>query len=148
MRHGIVFLFLLSQLTASAQRQTATGRLKISPDGRCLVHGGGEPFFWLGDTAWELFHRLDGPQIRYYLDNRAAKGFTVIQAVVLAEMDGLKTPNRYGQTPFRDLDPSRPNEGYFQLVDSTIGWAKERGLYVGLLPTWGDKVTQLWGRGL
>jgi hypothetical protein len=30
--------------------------LKISTDKRHLVKKDGSPFFWLGDTAWELFH--------------------------------------------------------------------------------------------
>ncbi len=34
-----------------------------------------------------------------YLENRAKKGFNVIQAVVLAELDGLNTPNPDGDRP-------------------------------------------------
>ena len=30
--------------------------LKISDNGRFLVHKDGKPFFYLGDTAWELFN--------------------------------------------------------------------------------------------
>lgn len=44
-------------------------------------------FFYLGDTAWELLHRLDREQADRYLRNRAEKGFTVIQAVAVAELD-------------------------------------------------------------
>ena len=40
---------------------------------------GDKPFFWLGDTAWELFHRLDSGQADQYLKRRAEQGFTVIQ---------------------------------------------------------------------
>ena len=32
--------------------------LKVSDNRRFLVHEDGSPFFYLGDTAWELFHRL------------------------------------------------------------------------------------------
>jgi len=32
-------------------------RLKVSENRRFLVREDGSPFFWLGDTAWELFHR-------------------------------------------------------------------------------------------
>lgn len=35
-----------------------TPRLKVSDDKRFLVTADGKPFFYLGDTAWELFHRL------------------------------------------------------------------------------------------
>ena len=70
--------------------------LQVSANRRFLIHDDGTPFFYLGDTAWELFHRLTLDEADYYLRDRAAKGFTVIQAVVLAEMDGLHTPNMNG----------------------------------------------------
>ena len=46
----------------------------------------GTPFFYLGDTAWELFHRLDREEADEYLSLRAAQGFHVIQAAALAEL--------------------------------------------------------------
>ena len=110
--------------------------------GRYLVTERGEPFFYLGDTAWELFHRLTREEADLYLTDRAAKGFTVIQAVALAELDGLNTPNAYGDTPLHRNDPAQPNEAYFRHVDWVIDRANALGLYVGLLPTWGDKVNQ------
>lgn len=58
---------------------------------RYLVNERGAPFFYLGDTAWELFHRLTREEAEQYLQDRASKGFTVIQAVALAELDGLRT---------------------------------------------------------
>ncbi|MDH7571107.1 MAG: DUF4038 domain-containing protein, partial [Armatimonadota bacterium] len=69
------------------------GPLRVTPDGRYLQHADGTPFLWLGDTAWELFHRLNREESERYLENRRAKGFTVVQAVCLAELDGLGTPN-------------------------------------------------------
>jgi hypothetical protein len=132
---------------------TAAPRLKASDDQRSLVREDGTPFFYLGDTAWELFHRLDREEARRYLDNRASKGFTVIQVVALAELDGLNTPNRYGFTPLVDNDPSRPSvkpgpdNDYWDHVDWVIAAANERGLTIGLLPTWGDKWNKKWGVG-
>jgi hypothetical protein len=126
---------------------TLTPRIHVSPDGHYLMTAAGQPFFWLGDTAWELFHRLNAAEIERYLENRRQKGFTVIQAVALAEMDGLRTPNRNGDVPFEDFDVDRPVEAYWQFVDWAVGRAAEKGLYVALLPTWGDKVTDMWGEG-
>lgn len=122
-------------------------RIKVTPDGHYLQYEDGTPFFWLGDTGWELFERLSFPEIKMYLDNRAAKGFTVIQAVALAEFDGLNKPNMNGEKPLINNDPAKPNDKYFKLVDSTIAYAATKGLIMGLLPTWGDKVTKLWGAG-
>jgi hypothetical protein len=122
--------------------------LRVAARGHYLQYENGEPFFWLGDTGWELFHRLKLEEIQQYLDNRAAKGFTVIQAVVLAEFDGLGKPNQYGDVPLIDNDPTKPNEKYFRLVDTVIKMAAKKGLYMGLLPTWGDKVNkEEWGVG-
>ncbi|MDZ7345401.1 MAG: glycoside hydrolase family 140 protein, partial [candidate division KSB1 bacterium] len=82
-----------------------------------------------------------------YLQNRAAKGFTVIQAVVLAELDGLHTPNAYGHLPLIDDDPLKPNPRYFQHVDYIVDKAQKLGLFIGMLPTWGDKWNKQWGQG-
>lgn len=121
--------------------------LKANPAGTHLITEDGQPFFWLGGTAWELLHRLTKEEITYYLEDRASKGFTVIQTVVLAEADGLNTPNAYGHTPLIDNDPTQLDEGYFEVVDFTLREAQRLGLYVGLLPTWGDKFNKAWGVG-
>ncbi len=106
------------------------------------------PFFYMGDTGWELFHRLNREEADDYLKTRAAQGFTVIQAVILAELDGLHTPNAYGDLPLRNDDPTQPNEAYFRHVDYIIEKAKEYNLVIGLLPSWGDKVFKnTWGTG-
>jgi hypothetical protein len=122
-------------------------RLKLSENRRFLVTESDRPFFWLGDTAWELFHRLNREDAAKYLEHRAKQGFTVIQAVALAEFGGLTEPNAYGQLPLAGNDPTRPNEEYFRQVDWIVAKANSLGLYIGLLPTWGDKWNQKWGAG-
>ena len=85
------------------------GKLRVAANHRYLEYDDGTPFFYLGDTAWELFHRLDREEAQYYLSNRAAKGFTVIQAVALAELGGTDVPNAYGELPLINRDPTTPN---------------------------------------
>jgi len=121
-------------------KPTSGNFLTVSKNGRYLQHKEGNPFLYLGCTAWELFHRLNREEATDYLNNRAEKGFSVIQAVVLAENNGLRTPNAYGEVPLIDLDPEKPNEKYFEHVDFIVNKAEELGLYIGMLPTWGDKV--------
>lgn len=140
------FLTILLIIPGVAFSQTLPS-LKLSDNNRYIVTENDSPFFWLGDTAWELFHRLDRDEAIQYLNNRAAKGFNVIQAVALAELDGLHTPNAEGERPLLDNDPTKPNEKYFELVDFIIKEANQRGMYVGLLPTWGDKFNKKWGVG-
>lgn len=121
--------------------------LRVSDNRRFLITADGAPFFYLADTAWELFHRLDREEAALYLEDRAAKGYNVIQAAVLAELDGVRTPNAYGALPLHDLDPARPTEAYFAHVDWIIAKANALGMRVALLPTWGDKWNQRWGVG-
>jgi hypothetical protein len=119
----------------------------VSDNHRFLVREDGTPFFYLGDTAWELFHRLNREDSERYLRNRAAKGFNVIQAVVLAEFNGLEEPNAYGHVPLRNRDPLQPVEDYFRHLDWVVQKANSLGLYVGLLPTWGNNWNMKWGVG-
>jgi len=121
--------------------------LKVSENRRFIVRADGTPFFYLGDTAWELFHRLTREEAEEYLKVRAAQRYTVIQAVALAEFDGLNTPNAYGHKPLAGNDPTKPDEAYFKHVDWVVAKANELGLYVGFLPTWGDKWNRKWGAG-
>ncbi len=117
--------------------QAQLPRLMVHEDGRHLVTADGKPFFYLADTGWEMLHRLTQAEIRYYLTNRAAKGFNVIQTVILGECNGLTEPNAVGHLPFHDLDPDRPNEAFFELVDYAVETAAGLGIYLALLPTWG-----------
>ena len=109
-----LFAFLLSlPLLLSAQVKkniwNNQGRnnhaLRVSANGRFLEYSDGTPFFWMGDTAWELFHRLNREDADLYLKDRADKGFTVIQAVALSEIEGETRPNAYGDFPLLDKDP-------------------------------------------
>lgn len=127
----------------------------LKVQGRYLCTESGEPFFYLADTAWEMLHRMSKEEILRFLDVRASQGFTCIQTVLLAEFDGLKTPNYYGKRPLLQtdgaFDPCRPDlvdeDSYWSLADFALDAAEERGLYLVLLPTWGDKFNLLWGKG-
>lgn len=132
---------LVAVLFASAglvSQLASAGGLQVSENRRFLVQNDGRPFFYLADTAWQLLQRLDREEIDRYLSVRAAQQFTVIQCVILGELDGLESPNREGALPLQDLDPARPNPAYFELVDYLVDRAAARGLHVALLPTWGS----------
>jgi len=128
-------------------------RLKVSENKRFLVTESGEPFFYAADTAWELFHRLDRKEAVHYLATRARQHFNVVQAVALAELEGLVDPNANGDLPLIDKDPTKPwvtpgnrpdnaaAYDYWDHVDFVIDEANKRGIYVGLLPTWGAWVS-------
>lgn len=136
-------------LSFAAAKTAPLPRLKISPDSRFLIYADGRPFFYLADTAWELFHRTDRKQAVEYLQKRADQKFTVIHAVALAEVNGIGDPNMYGDLPLLDKDPTKPavtpgsnpnkpkEYDYWDHVDYIVDEANRRGLYVALLPAWG-----------
>ena len=142
---AVLLCLALAWSSGAGQGSTVLPRLKVSDNRRFLVTTAGQPFFWLGDTAWELFHRLNREEAVRYLRNRAERRFTVIQAVALAELDGLNTPNAYGHRPLLNNDPATPDvkagadNDYWDQVDFVVNQAGALGLYIGLLPTWGDK---------
>ncbi|KAL1636992.1 hypothetical protein SLS58_009518 [Diplodia intermedia] len=150
MRATSSLLALLSLGGAFADNSTAVpwSHLSISASGRYLYRtSSGEPFFWQADTAWELFHRLNRSDIEHYLQDRASKGFNVVQSVVLSELNGTTFPNFYGHLPLHDADPLRPNEAYFAHVDWAVRRAAHHGILIALVPTWGRWVNCGWHNG-
>jgi hypothetical protein len=111
-------------------------KLRVSANGRYFVDQDGKPFFYLGDTCWLLFQRPNRDEVDAYLKDRAAKGFTVIQAYVLRGL-GKKHPDGNSSlldaTPLLDRDPTRPNEEFFKNVDYVVNRANELGLVMGLV---------------
>jgi hypothetical protein len=131
-------------------RQTVPGLLRVGSDGRMLVHQDGTPFLWIGDTAWSLFSRSrredtesDRAADRYF-ENRAAKGFTVIQTHILTNLvrGPIDAPNVYGHVPFEDGDFTRPRtipgpaNDYWDHADYLIRSAAGRGLYLAIIAAW------------
>ena len=146
LRHTALVLIVGLSLSLSCSMPCSAQelqRITISENRHYLQTADGRPFFYQGDTAWELFHRLTREEADLYLKDRASKGFNVIQAVALAELDGINTPNAYGHKPLINRDPAKPatKEGeqndYWDNVDYIIGRANSLGMYIGLLPTWG-----------
>ena len=131
-------------------------RLRVSSNGRYLVQGNGTPFLWIGDTAWRMVHTLGREDLDLYLDNRQAKGFSVIQAVAFtssgASAGQRRNPtNAYGHRPFvggDSPDPARPRvmssgsmtgpNDYWDHLDYIVRATESRGLYMALLPCWGS----------
>ncbi|WP_338871086.1 glycoside hydrolase family 140 protein [Spirosoma sp. SC4-14] len=136
----------------------ASAQIKVNSGHRYLEDSNGKPFFWMGDTAWELLHRLNRDETELYLETRRRQGFNVIQLVALAfaNEDDNRKPNRYGDFPFVNHDPSQvaitpgqtpanPNEyDYWDHVDFVMQTAARKGMYIAFNPTWGDQVSHHW----
>lgn len=115
--------------------------IRVQQEGHYLETTDGRPFFWLGDTAWTLLQGTTHEESAYYLRTRAHQGFTIIQVVALgfgeSRDDAVGTE---AQRPFLNRDPSRPNPAYFDRLARLVDDAAAAGLYVALLPAWGDQL--------
>jgi hypothetical protein len=141
-------LSIIQFLLAFSLLGQSQGPISISENQRFFQNQDGSPFFWMADTAWELFHRTTLDEAIKYLEVRSSQGFNVIQAVALAEIDGLNTPNSYGEVPFHSIESMGMNEKYWKYVDNVIEEAAQRNIHIALLPTWGDKLFKnSWGIG-
>jgi hypothetical protein len=131
-------LFLLLACIAAAHSQTP--RLRVASNHRYLETSDGKPFFWLGDTGWLMFQKLDRAETERYLEDRRAKGFNVIQAMVL---HAANDKNAYGNFALTDSDPARPvatsdENGYWNHVDWVVDRAAQKGIYIAMVAAWGS----------
>lgn len=145
-------LFSCNSTTPEEGRDSSQmSALSVSENGRYLMTEDGRPFFWLGDTGWLLFNKLDREEADHYLEDRRQKGFNVVQAMVLHTVPSV---NVYGDSSIINKDISRPwvTEGnnpevaeeydYWDHIDYMIDKAAEKGLYMALVPVWGTNVKE------
>jgi NAD(P)-dependent dehydrogenase (short-subunit alcohol dehydrogenase family) len=112
--------------------------LRVGANHRFLVTEEGRPFFWLGDTAWRL-SVLTPDEVDAYMENRVRHAFNVIQV-----HPGFEHPDHAGHPPFLDGDPDRPNEPFWRHIDDILAKARAHGLYVALVPMWGQEYAKVF----
>ncbi len=149
----IVFLLGIALFSCQPQEKKQSSPLpsplKISENDRFFTDSDGKPFFWLGDTGWLLFTKLSRQDAEKYLDDRAKKGFNVIQIMVL---HSLEAKNIYGDSALVNQDIAHPlvtggnsfdkpeEYDYWDNINFIIDEAAKRGLYAALVPVWGNNV--------
>jgi hypothetical protein len=124
-------------------------KIKISENKRFFADQDGKPFFWLGDTGWLLFSRLKREEADRYLTHRQQKGFNVVQVMVV---QALRTVNVYGDSALADRNLGHPDVtngasfadsvqyDYWDHVDYVVDKAREKGIYIAMVPVWGNAV--------
>jgi hypothetical protein len=112
---------------ASLCAKAASGPIGVSRNGRYFVTAQGEPFYFLADTQWELFRRYSIADARMILENRKAKGFTVVMPMLTGVGDGTG-PNLDGEHPWLRDDPATPNPAFFANVDAVVALARTNDL--------------------
>lgn len=118
------------------------GPVKLSANGRYLVHHDETPFFWLADQWWHgMVSRFKWPEdFQTLTSDRKAKGFSVIGFAVgfpcdIAPFDP-RGQNEAGD-PWADSSFTSINPAYFDLTDLRINWLVKQGLMPSLMGSWG-----------
>jgi len=137
---GIISCVLLS---IKSQQAEVLPELKISANHRFFL-ADEKPFFWMGDTGWLLFSKLNREDAEKYLEIRRKQGFNVIQVMVLhslSETDfyGDSALNNRNITNPKIADANSPNN-YWNNIDWVLKKAEEKGIYIALVPVWGSVV--------
>ena len=114
------------------------GFLRVSDNRRHFVHADGMPFFWLGDTHWQMpdTERLDvcnhpehhgapcpyGGQFQHLVADRKARGFTVYQTYP------LPTNPHWWTTQYSQVNPDR----FRSVFDAQMDHLAEQGFVIAL----------------
>ena len=111
------------------------GVLRVAATGTYLEHADGMPFFWLGDTVWTgpAFATLE--DWKTYLDDRAAKKFSVIQYNMVCP--GRTAPaDREGNRAFEGNKNVRINPAFYQRLDRFMDAINDAGFAAAPILMW------------
>ena len=146
---NILIVLLILSTYINGQAPWDKGKLMVSENSRYLQHENGDPFFWLGDTGWLLFQRLNRGETKLYFENRKEKKYNVIHCIFL---QFFHHTNAYGDSAFVNGDMSLPaitpgndpNDAtqydYWDHVDYMVDLAAQYGIYMAIAPTWSHLV--------
>lgn len=110
------------------------GALRVSENGRHLVHADGTPFFWLGDTAWNGALRSTAEDWQTYLNDRREKHFTGIQFVTTQWRAAYGSADSLvAYTGFDDIEI---NPAFFKRIDERIDAINDAGLLAAPVLLW------------
>ena len=156
----VCLILLIGSGYAEDPGQAVQPELRVSENNRYLVDEENEPFFWLGGTCWGMSEWLTREDVDFYLDDRAEKGFNLVQVCLFwgkREEDPVRfttnPENPYGHKAFVEINgipdphqpwlvrggtPQNPND-YWDHVDYIVQAISERNMILALLPVWGRR---------
>jgi hypothetical protein len=147
---GPFFLILTCYSTYLCHDQSKDNwKLRVSSNGKFLQHEDGTPFFWLADTGWLLFKKLNREEVEKYLEDRGQKGFNVIQIMII---HGTPAVNVYGDSAFVNNNPAQPKTNkeenlkknykldFWNYLDLILDIAASKQIYLALVPAWGSNI--------
>jgi len=143
----IMLPLLLLLVFGRATAQENAFPLRASADHQCITDRDGRPFFLKGCAAWRLGYNVPMEGVRRFLVDRKQKGFNAL--IIEITPDGGTgnrgdMPNVNGEHCFTGRDLARPNEKFFQHVDSVLNLCHQMNMTVMLFPLYMGCCTDGW----
>jgi len=98
---------------------TRHGPVRVSGDGRSLIHDDLTPFFWLADTAWNGPLLSTPDEWALYLRERARQKFSAIQWVT-TQWRAAPEGDREKRPAYRGKEKIEINPAFFQRLDQKV----------------------------
>lgn len=111
----------------------ATGPLRVADSGTHFVDAAGEPFFWLGDTAWNGALRSTDEQWEKYLSTRKGQHYNVIQFVTTQWRGGREVVPQHA---FEGNENITVDPAFFQKMDRKLTAIEDHGLVPSPVMLW------------
>lgn len=117
------------------------GHLRISENKRHFEHADGTPFLWMGDTWWKcLSKRISFNEFRELTDDRARKGFSLVQIVCGPYPDEDYFTDWWdneGGKPFVNREFTDINHEYYKYADRRFDYLVQSGIVPAIVGAWG-----------
>ena len=126
---------LLVTAASNKTRFDQHGPLRVSPDGRYLMHEDRTPFFWLADTCWNGAMLSTPGEWDQYIRERTRQKFTAVQFVA-TQFRAAPDGDREHQVAFTGTDKIVINHGFFQKLDEKIDALNKNGLLAVPVMLW------------
>ena len=131
--------------TLSVLDSTAHGFVHVSrKNSHAFAYSDGTPFFWLGDTDWDLYS-LKTPFngiFQAYIDSLSIQGFSIIQGLI-GENPNTRTNGagiNEGGLFFIDGNYNKINPQFFKWIDKRIEYMNKKSIVPVIFFTWGHEL--------
>lgn len=110
------------------------GAVRVSSHRRFLEQADGTPFLWLSDTAWNGALKSQAKDWDTYLNDRSAKGFSVVQFVMTQWI--ASAGNGEGRLAYQNWKRIYIDPTFYQWMDDRVRAVNDHGLIAAPVMLW------------
>lgn len=122
-------------------------QLKTSVDSHYLTEQDGTPVLLVGSAPWDI-NNITYDEMTRYADSCAAQEINLWHVRMMSPAEFGGPANAYGVNPWQGETQNftaTPNEAFWAHMDSVVGYAKSKGIYIVMYPDYlGNNSGQGW----